>query len=959
MDHYSVQIHCHLCGKSFQNRSGLTQHRNSTHAQPPTGPAARDHEDPVDPLQVQHADNGDNAFPNEMPARRVEDRQGEPAAAPVRWTRRLHPALNALPCTRDGSKFLELGAPPPPRDKPTKGDWAPFGSRLQFEVAEFLYKKNQMSQRDINTLMDLWAASLVEYGGQPPFANSANLLDTIDAIALGDAPWSKIELSYQGPQPEGDVPSWMTETYVIWKRDTRTVVHSLIDCEDYNGDGEFNLVPYQEVNGQGGRRLTNVLSGNWAWRQADRIAEDPTTHGSMFVPIIVGSDKTTVSVATGQNEYYPLYVSIGNVSNSVRRAHRNAVRIVAFLAIAKCEKKDKNSTAFRTFKRQLYHASVSIVLGPLRPAMSTPEVVRCPDGHFRRTIYQVGPNLMDYPEQALAACIVEGWCPVCPGHCHHLDDGFTQGRRSQELTEELVRRLDAKQLWEEYGIVANVIPYTNDFPRADIHEILSGDLLHQLIKPFKDHGVDWTIEYLKIEYGEARAAEILDEIDRRIAAMPPFVGLRHFHQGRNFKQWTGDDSRALMKIWLAAIKGLVPREIVCMTREYLEFAYRIRHPIQTDTKLDECEAHLAQYHHHREFLRHAGVRPEGFSIPRQHSHGHMPRHTWNFGALYGLCTSLTESKHIKAVKEPWRRSNRYRALGQMLTTNQRLDKLAAARVDFAARGMLEGTCLPAGPGAADDAQNNVNRADGRVAGADDDDDDEGVVEGPPVEAFVVLARQRAKGYPKLLGDLSAHISRPEFTTCIGHFLAQQLHEDPEDEDVLATYTLPNLRLSVYPSAVATFYAPADPSGPGGMRRERIRATPSWRSEGARYDCAYIVKDSAQEGFRGLDAVRIRLLFSFKFNGILYPCALVEWFEPIGDEPDEETGMWMVEPELDADARRPCQVVHLDSIFRAAHLLPVYGEDPLPIGFRAQDSLDAFRAYLVSKYVDYHAHEHVF
>jgi hypothetical protein len=31
----------------------------------------------------------------------------------------------------------------------------------------------------------------------------------------------------------------------------------------------------------------------------DIIAEDPDTHGSMFVPIILGSDKTTVSVATG------------------------------------------------------------------------------------------------------------------------------------------------------------------------------------------------------------------------------------------------------------------------------------------------------------------------------------------------------------------------------------------------------------------------------------------------------------------------------------------------------------------------------------------------------------------------------------------------------------------------------------------------------------------------------------
>jgi hypothetical protein len=59
-----------------------------------------------------------------------------------------------------------------------------------------------------------------------------------------------------------------------------------------------------------------------------------------------------------------------------------------------------------------------------------------------------------------------------------------------------------------------------------------------------------------------------------------------------------------------------------------------------------------------------------------------------FGAPNGLCSSITESKHIKAVKEPWRRSNRYQALFQMLVTNQRLDKLAAARADFQTRDML-------------------------------------------------------------------------------------------------------------------------------------------------------------------------------------------------------------------------------------------------------------------------------
>lgn len=69
----------------------------------------------------------------------------------------------------------------------------------------------------------------------------------------------------------------------------------------------------------------------------DKIAEDPQTHGAMFAPVVLGSDKTTVSVATGHNEYYPLYASLGAVHNNVRRAHRNAVSLVGFLAIPKSD----------------------------------------------------------------------------------------------------------------------------------------------------------------------------------------------------------------------------------------------------------------------------------------------------------------------------------------------------------------------------------------------------------------------------------------------------------------------------------------------------------------------------------------------------------------------------------------------------------------------------------------------
>jgi Plavaka transposase len=67
------------------------------------------------------------------------------------------------------------------------------------------------------------------------------------------------------------------------------------------------------------------------------VAANSDAKGSFLVPIILGSDKTTVSVATGNNEYWPVYLSIGNIQNQVRRAHRNGLVVLAFLPIAKCE----------------------------------------------------------------------------------------------------------------------------------------------------------------------------------------------------------------------------------------------------------------------------------------------------------------------------------------------------------------------------------------------------------------------------------------------------------------------------------------------------------------------------------------------------------------------------------------------------------------------------------------------
>ena len=49
-------------------------------------------------------------------------------------------------------------------------------------------------------------------------------------------------------------------------------------------------------------------------------------------------------------------------------------------------------------------------------------------------------------------------------------------------------------------------------------------------------------------------------------------------------------------------------------------------------------------------------------------------------------------------------------------------------------------------------------------------------------------------------------------------------------------------------------------------------------------------------------------------------------------------------------------IHIDSIIRGAHLIGVYGEQFLPHDFSYVDSLRAFQAYYINKFIDYHANE---
>jgi hypothetical protein len=216
-----------------------------------------------------------------------------------------------------------------------------------------------------------------------------------------------------------------------------------------------------------------------------------------------------------------------------------------------------------------------------------------------------------------------------------------------------------------------------------------------------------------------------------------------------------------------------------------------------------------------------------------------------------------------------------------------------------------------------------------------------------------------RSYPSTLEALSIHIQQPQLPELLRRFLYDQINPNsPIWSTDVALDDCPRFygRISVFHSAIARFYAPSDLCGAGGMYRERIRSTPMWRGESARRDTVFVETDKELPGMRGMTIGRVFLFFSFTFQDVCYPCALVHWYSLVGTEPDEDTGLWVVRPEFGTRGRSSLAVVHLECIARGALLSGVCGSSFLPEGLNFRDSLDLFQAYFVNRYADHHVHE---
>ena len=111
--------------------------------------------------------------------------------------------------------------------------------------------------------------------------------------------------------------------------------------------------------------------------------------------------------------------------------------------------------------------------------------------------------------------------------------------------------------------------------------------------------------------------------------------------------------------------------------------------------------------------------------------------------------------------------------------------------------------------------------------------------------------------------------------------------------------------------------------------------------------------------RGLDVVRVLMFMSFMSGDMSYPCALVHWFTHVSEEPDELTGMWMVQPEWLVDGSLVLSVISTDCILHSTHLILIFGKDFIPKDHHFSKTLDTFAAYYVNRFIDHHVFKTIF
>ncbi|KAN0103980.1 hypothetical protein V8E52_011444, partial [Russula decolorans] len=744
--------------------------------------------------------------------------------------------------------------------------WAPFEDEGEWELAQFLIK--EVSQTAANKYLKL---PITKKRTRPSYLSNYSLLKKIDSLSAK-------------PGADGEP---VTESVELWFRDPIECIQGLIGNSKFREN--MSYVPQKVfTSGSGTTRIYDeAWTGDWWWTMQEQLPP-----GAVVTPLIIATDKTSLTQFSGDKKAYPVYLTIGNISKDIQRQpSSHATVLIGYLPISRleCFREAGESRKFAIYR--LFHHSMRIIMEPLIEAGKSGIEMTCADNSVQCIFPILAAYVADYPEQCLVACCMENRCPCCLVGYNNRGENTKSPPRSQAATLDTLsehQNGDGPYLFDNKGLRPIYYPFWADLPYTDIFTCITPDVLHQLHKGvFKDHVVKWCIS-LSSEY----------EVDARFKAMTDYHGLRHFKKGiSSISQWTGKEHKEMERVFVTVLAGLVDSRVLKAVRATIDFIYYVQYQSHTDITLARMGEALDAFHSHKDVF--IELRPnEDFNIPKVHSMLHYLDSICSLGSADGYNSESPEQHHIDYAKEAYHASNGVDYITQMTKWLQRQEAVDrhSAYLDW----VLAEAAEPMSP-------SHGMQDPGLFTPS-------GII---PGHAYRL---QKTCPFPSLpVNRLMSTFGALDFVPAFQAFLTE--HK-------------PDLRIpasmfdhfNVYKAIVVLL--PSIPHISDKNRLNKLRAccaTPSrsLRTKSdtpAHFDTALVVQDrnlhQEMGGLHGLHAAQIRVIFTLpsQYGTFPHPLAYIEWFRPF-TAIDEAVGMYKVVRSTRNRARHSAVLLHLFPRYR--------------------------------------------
>ncbi|GET03759.1 hypothetical protein GLOIN_2v1783703 [Rhizophagus clarus] len=383
-------------------------------------------------------------------------------------------------------------------------------------------------------------------------------------------------------------------------------------------------------------------------------------------------ENATTTDTLGKSQLHPIYITLGNIP-IWRRNKQDAKQLLGYLPILEAANKD--------LVRDTFHKSLHYLLEP---------IILLNDGidlfiNNENTWFypRVSTIIADWPEAA-------SFCLVYKSSNSNLSCHSCLVKRENlanidlSVNDVILRTHDEMRKHFENDTqrsvcIESVHNFFWDLPNINIYLATVPDRMHHLDLGLFHYQIIFTCDILKSQH--VNGNKLVEEVDRRLAAIPHFPGIKIFSNGlQSIARLTASEYRSLMKVMIFVIDNLyndnnnevdnfVNNDNLTKLYKYWNEMYILsRYEEFSESDLEKFNDAIHRWA--RMFVKaFKFVSPSNLKLPKLHTWVyHIIDSIRSYGAINGYTTETYESLHKYFVKIPYRISNKKDVKPQLLRT---------------------------------------------------------------------------------------------------------------------------------------------------------------------------------------------------------------------------------------------------------------------------------------------------